>query len=300
MSDETLRDRALKSSGAQEWADIPSVTSHEISLTDSVRAAVRDYVEGPEDDSESDRHRYRRGVVHASEKGCIRKRWYGTRDIVERESDSFPAGIGHRGNLVEDEVEEALSLRLAENLIDDMSDDALESLGELTVHNEMALYKKIELGDIEFYITGNTDPYVRDRDGNVVEIIEVKSVGTGRIPSEPKPSHVWQLNVYLSIIGLDSGTITYVDSSNWDHVKTFRVEQSPELWAVTLTQHTIFNQYVRDDELPPPLPMFEDECRWCQYRGLCVRDDPGDEWQKSEWPPRPETDKENIHDQMLQ
>lgn len=265
-----------------------------ISLADSVDAAIESHI--TEEDGESDRHKSRVGIYHASGAArCIRKRWYSAKNVVKQEWDKFPAGIGHRGDVTEDEVERGLESQLAHNLIvDQLEEDIQEELSEnLEVGNEYPVSEEIEVPWGSFWITGSTDPYVVDGDGNLLEVVEVKSANSP--PDQPKWYHEMQLNTYLSILGLESGTIVYIDPSNWDNRQVFAYQQDEKLWELTKLYHTVFHRYRVDDELPPRIPLAEDECSRCAYRGLCIRNDRGDDYTEDNFPPdQSSSDKWNV------
>jgi CRISPR/Cas system-associated exonuclease Cas4 (RecB family) len=276
--------------------DLSGVGDLQISLADSVDAAIEDHITSDED-GESERHKARVGVYHASGAArCIRKRWYGAKGVVKPERHEFPAGIAHRGNVVEDEVEESLLSRLHDNLVDDLQQDLADQLAAtMRVGNEYPVSHEVDWPDGSFYITGSTDPYVEDGDGNLIEVIEVKSANSP--PDEPKWYHEFQLNTYLSALGLETGVIVYIDPSNWDNREVFVYQQDEALWELTKLYHGVFHHYRVEDKLPPKLPIGEDECIGCPYAGLCRRDDRGDEYLQDTFPPDHSADRANIWDQ---
>jgi len=255
-----------------------------VSLAESIDSAIQSHIS--QDDGESDRHEFREGIYHASGGwGCVRKRWYGDRGIIKEDWRGFPDGIAHRGNLTEDEVEEGLRSELEEEMSD-----------ELIVDNEYPV--SVEIDDWEdsigsFWITGSTDPYVLNEDGDLLEIVEVKS--SSNPPNEPKSSHLMQLNTYLSALGLETGTIVYIDPRDWENRLVSPVEQSDSLWEWTKLRHAVYHAHVRRDELPPKSPMGESECDYCAYSVLCARDERGDDYRESDFPPdRSEADRVNL------
>lgn len=263
----------------EEFESFGDGSDIDVSLVDSVDAAIQRHVEGPEHDGESERHKSRIGVYHASGAAkCIRKRWYSHKNVVKQDWDGFPKGIAFRGNLVEDEVEDALEKHLRDYISEGIDDG-------IVVDNEYPVSVKVDEyeGVPEFYITGSTDPFIKDSNGEVIEIVEVKS--SNNPPEEPSWYHKFQLNTYLSAVGLDTGIIVYIDPSNWDNRKVFRYEQEPERWELTKLFHAVFHWHLVNDKLPPRTPMGEDECKMCSYKGLCIRNDDGEQYTKENYPP---------------
>lgn len=254
---------------------------HQLSLVDAVDAAIEVHIH--QDDGESERHKSRVGVYHASSTPkCIRKRWYNAKNVKVQEHQKFPVGIGHRGDLTEEEVENALD----EELYDVLTEELKNQLGdEITIGNEYPV--SVEVDDWpaigSFHLTGSTDPYVLNSDGELVDIVEVKSAQS--VPDEPKWKHVVQLNTYLSVLGLKTGTLLYVNPLDWEDRRTFEIEQDGQLWEYTKLLNVVFHLYRRDDELPPALPIQENECQYCPYRLHCIRDSRADEWTEENFPP---------------
>lgn len=209
------------------------------------------------DESETGRHKSRVGVMHASSTSCIRRRWYSFHNVQKQEHDEFPSGISERGNRLEDWVEYALSYHF----------------GEDRVGNEYPVVEEIDHNLGSFSVTGSTDPYVTDEDGNLALLTEVKS--TLYPPDEPKPTHVWQLNTYLSILGLDYGFIIYISPSNYENNAIYRIDQDEEQWNLIKFYHALAHYYIGNHKFPPKLPVWPDECAGCSYKGLCVQDNDG-------------------------
>lgn len=288
MSD--ISDDALAAIGKtrEEYEELNDVepSKIDISLSDHVDSAIQRYIEI--DDGESERHKSRVGVYHASGAGkCLRKRWYSDKGVVKSEWHEFPVGIGHRGDVVEDEVENGLDACLANTLE--------EALSDVVVGNEYPVSQEITdfpaIGN--FYITGSTDPYVEDQDGNLIEIIEVKS--TGNIPDSPHWYHEMQLNTYLSILGVSTGTIFYVDPSDWENRVSFCYEQDQSLWEFTKVLHGVYHLHRKANTLPPRTPIKENECDGCPYKGHCLRNDRADDFTESTFPPTVDNEqKTNI------
>lgn len=275
-----MRDGILDALGIDDPGALRADQSEiDISLSSHIEAAIDAHV-GPDED-EQDRHETRIGIYHASAGyGCIRKRWYDAHDVVTSPWHDFPDGIAFRGNLTEDEVEEAMVAELP------------DQIGmELEVGNEHPMSVEVETQTGSFYITGSTDPYVEDVSGALVEIAEVKSASS--LPDEPKPSHEMQLNTYLSGLGVQTGTIVYVNPSTWE-TRVFCYEQDDGLWEFTKILHAVFHHHMETDTLPPRTPMRDGECRGCPYRGYCVRDDPAREFREEDFPPDWDTDAHNV------
>lgn len=272
------RENALKAVGEDSIESYSFETGPNVSLTEEIGESIRRHRDSTNEE-EQERHRRRQGVYHASSYGCLRKRWYSWRGVVKSEWDSFPSGIGHRGEIIEENVEEALKEKMNEILRETKMSNVT---GDVTIENEYPIVEEIKYGESEFFITGQTDPYVINDDDEVIEIIEVKS--TLNIPDDPKWYHLWQLQTYLNAVGVENGTILYVNPSDWN-VRVFDINKDVELWKMIKTHHALFHLYIRDNELPPKSPMESGECDGCPYRGHCMRDSRADEFTEERWPP---------------
>jgi len=239
-----------------EFESIGGVDQDEDLSGDDLEEALNDFM-GVLDESEMDRHKSRVGILHASSTSCIRKRWYSFHNVPKQHFHEFPEGISERGNRLEDWVEYALAYHF----------------GEDHVGNEYPVVQEVEHQLGNFTITGSTDPYIENEDGDLSLLTEVKS--TLSPPDDPKLTHVWQLNTYLSILGLSHGFIIYISPSNYENYTIHRVEQDEELWNVIRFYHAVTHYYIDNAQFPPKLPLWPGECSGCPYKGLCTQDKNG-------------------------
>lgn len=257
-----------------EWDGHPEISDH-LKTQEDIESTFEDTrnteVEMIEQDDESDRHRDVEGVYHASQSlRCPRKWYYRDMDVVTEWPSRDWSDIFRRGDTVEDWVVTRLS-------------DTFEHVGN-------ALPVRIEEDD--FYVTGSSDPFMLDEHGDISALTEVKSTSTD-LNGIPSDSHVAQLNMYLSAIGLPFGFLVYVRTE--DHadeeyivikeVEVVRVNQSEELLSWCMTAFDIYHEHRIDESFPPAFPMKRNECGRCDYRALCMRNDDGTSYAKEAFPP---------------
>lgn len=206
-----------------------------------------------EDDEEDARHEPEVGVYHASHGGrCLRKRYYQDKNVEKGKSKY---GIFERGERIEDFIEETL----------------IHQFGTKRVRNSKGVsYVLDEEEDI--VLTGSTDPYVLDEDCEDIYILtEVKSTSNIHADYIPKQSHKFQLNTYLSILGIDYGYLWYVHTDNWKENKIIPYEQDEELWETTKERHLKYHEFRESDIFPPKDTILPKECSFCDFQSLCTR-----------------------------
>ena len=215
------------------------------------------------DDADDERHKPRVGVYHASNTSrCLRQRFY--KDTEVATDDVFPPGIAERGNNIEDSVYRALSQELSSVFGVETEVRGVEVDNDLRVVYD---------GD-GWHITGSTDPYIMIG-GDVASICEVKSTQKDIWSDEfPKIEHQMQLNIYLSVMGLSHGFIVYMNSHNYEY-RIITFQQDPQLWEVEKFLNDTYHDFRVADKLPPKTPIKDNECKYCSYQPLCVRDDDG-------------------------
>ena len=271
----------------EEYTGVPDISdsmAHESELYFSLIDSLDVTLDLEELEDESDRHQDVIGVYHASGTKCPRKSFYSEKDIVseypERDWEFGLEYIFRRGNTVEDWVEDTLE----------------ESLPDKVIKNEMPM--KYEFGD--FYVTGSTDPYILNQDGDLWAITEVKSTRNS-LSNIPLSYHVRQLNVYLNIADIPYGFIIYLKvNDNFEEeeitikdVEIVKIEKDEELFQRCMMAFTLYHDYRENGGFPPAFPVDDKECSDCRYRGLCYNDDKGDDYTKENFPPDQSVKKED-------
>ena len=178
-------------------------------------------------------------TVHVGEVcGCLRKSWftrkYGSRDLSHiARSKRVVLGLGLSTHLVLEKV--------------------LEELGYSTEKQVV-----IELNG--FKLAGTPDA-VGDS-----HVVEIKT--TNRIPDEPFPNHVMQLNAYLGLLGKSTGYIVYICKRD-GQVKVFHHSFNEVMFREVLKRAAKLNQHIKEDTVPEAEPSYL--CNYCEWRWKCLR-----------------------------
>lgn len=126
-------------------------------------------------------------------------------------------------------------------------------------------------------VSGRIDFVLRDPDTNELLPMELKSCG--KLPDRPKPHHLAQLMVYLTITGKPRGLLWYVSRSVSDFTghlmqRVFEVEPEPkekELIAHRMAYATLMMRY---NYLPAiPRDMKKYKCGFCPLVPMCWQGD---------------------------
>ena len=129
-----------------------------------------------------------------------------------------------------------------------------------------------------FYrIHGRADVFVQ-REYGKIEVHEIKTIKSiGSWLDKPKPEHVNQLQFYLNILGVEAGSIDYINKFAFlygndiiDH--RFSIQRDDRVYKVLLSRtHELFGALMAD--IPPP----KEKCwkceGYCSYQQECERGD---------------------------
>jgi len=198
-------------------------------------------------EEERDDHPQRTGVFYPSYIAhCLRKQYY-TYTLGEEPTPETLA-VFATGRGVHDAVAEALG--------------AAASVRVLSAEQEVTL----NLDGVA--LSGRADVVLAEVAGRRA-VVEVKSAS--RLPDAPYPHHAFQLQLYLSALGVEDGVLLYWDKRT-GILRAFDVKRDPAYVgraaerAMTLTQHLA-------DGTPPPREALLSgglwECAYCPYRSEC-------------------------------
>ena len=184
-------------------------------------------------------------TVHVGEVcGCPRKayftRKYGSKDLSHiAPSKRVVLGLGLSTHLVLEKV--------------------LEELGYTTEHQVI-----IELDG--FKLAGTPDAVSNSH------VVEIKTVN--RVPDEPFPNHVMQLNAYLGLLRKSTGYIVYICRRD-GQVKVFPHSFSEVMFREVLKRAAKLYRHIREDTVPEAEPSYL--CNYCEWKWKCLNSGRGDE-----------------------
>ena len=111
-----------------------------------------------------------------------------------------------------------------------------------------------------FKLTGKPDLVLDD------VVVELKTAS--RIPEQPFPHHVLQLQAYLHLLDRRYGFIVYIDKRR-GRVKAYRVERDPGAWEEIVGRARRLHLALVRGEPPEPEP--GPLCRYCEFRSMCYK-----------------------------
>lgn len=117
------------------------------------------------------------------------------------------------GEASDDDLE---SLRIfnAGNSLQDWWEDQLKELGYYIMSREFRARWYPE--DRPWKVHGRGDLLAQDPDHGIIRVREVKTIkGTKYVANEPKVEHAYQDQYYLNILGIENGTVDYIDKLNF-------------------------------------------------------------------------------------
>jgi len=121
-------------------------------------------------------------------------------------------------------------------------------------------------------IHGYADFGLLDDNGNYKEFHEIKSVGfLSYIEKEEsaKVHHRAQLQCYLQNKKCNNGSIIYVERSDICKIKQFPDTLDYGLWKDIVNTFTEISDYMEDEKMPPPIPIADWECKYCEFANDC-------------------------------
>jgi len=137
-----------------------------------------------------------------------------------------------------------------------------EGLRALGLRTEVGL--ALNLGD--FKLVGRADAVLEGEDGDVEDVIEIKTVG--KLPGEPLETHVAQLQVYMELLEAPAGTLLYLNR-NTGGVKLFSVRPNPTALELAVMNARELWEALQD-YVPPP-PHRGAWCALCPHRRRCAK-----------------------------
>jgi hypothetical protein len=133
----------------------------------------------------------------------------------------------------------------------------------------------------QFKISGKIDLVIFDNQDELA-LVEVKTCG--KLPLEPKPTHLAQIQTYAAVSGITRAWLTYisrdvrVDFGEQLAIRSFFVDCSREALHGRLTTAAL-SHLCSEAALLPPVPAHfrkHQECHYCEFRDLfCYRLRPG-------------------------
>ena len=141
-------------------------------------------------------------------------------------------------------------------IIGDLVHKGLESLlSSRGWEVEVSVEKSIDVDGKMYRVLGRVDLLKRDDNGNIVDVVEVKTVRelVDRFPLE---HHLLQLRVYLELLEANRGRILYVSRNR---IVEYEVERG-EISIESMVRETIYNTAI---------PRYSWECRYCTYKKIC-------------------------------
>lgn len=153
-------------------------------------------------------------------------------------------------------------------------------LAESLMRNDRLIVQSMRLVPFpQFKISGKIDLVVFDQ-RNELALIEVKTCGD--LPTEPKPTHLAQIQTYAAVSGIHNCYLTYM-SRNLNPLKpipmrSFQVDTSDEALVGVLSIAALSRLAIAEKVLPPVPAHFRKhtECHYCEFRDyFCHGQRPG-------------------------
>ncbi len=136
------------------------------------------------------------------------------------------------------------------------------------VEIHVGFQRRWRLKDAERFVRWDDPPILGRIDGRLGDVVyEIKSVRGLEGITEPKPSHVVQVNTYLGMLSLREAVLVYVDQETGER-REFRHEFSETLFEMTLRRaRGIWESFL--EEVPPDPEPNPKECGECPFRAYC-------------------------------
>lgn len=143
----------------------------------------------------------------------------------------------------------------------------------------------------EVKIRGKIDLVIFDHKDELA-LVEVKSCG--KLPQQPRPTHLAQIQTYAAVSGISRCWLTYisrnVQNEEWGTglaIRTFAVDTSPDALRSRLATALLSREAIEREELTPIPAHFRKhtECHYCEFRDFfCWKPRPGLGGEKDEYP----------------
>lgn len=158
--------------------------------------------------------------------------------------------------------------------LEDMLAQSLKRKGRLLVQG-------LRLQDMpKLKISGIIDLVILDHEDELA-LIEVKTCGT--LPTEPKPEHLAQIQIYCAVSGIPKAYITYISRNVRSGYKdsldmrSFRVDTDEDQLLYRL-QIAYISKLASKLKKVPPVPSHfrkHTECHYCPFMDFCWKTRPG-------------------------
>lgn len=205
------------------------------------------------DVKERNKHKSREpGIFYASESMQCQRKIYISVMHPERKQEKMPLGLFHMAKLAE------------ESII-----NCVRSRPGICIQEQVGLKHKVSPKAI---IHGYIDLAILNDDGNITDIFEIKSIGNISYiakATEAKLHHRSQLQCYLQSKKCNSGGVIYVERGDIGKTRQFEDKLDKELWGDIKNHFNELADYMEDKNIPPPIPVEEWECKYCEFGSEC-------------------------------
>ena len=195
------------------------------------------------------------GIFYPSESMQCQRKIYISVIEPARKKETMPLGLFHMAKYAEESIIKCMQNRPG-----------------YTVQEQVRLEREIAPN---VTIHGYIDFTLLDDDGNTTHVYEIKSIGNISYiqkAEEAKLHHRSQLQCYLQTINCDKGGIIYVERGDICKIKQFDDTLDPVLWKNIKTHFTELTEYMDDRKIPPPVPVEEWECKYCEFKKECAEE----------------------------
>ena len=192
------------------------------------------------------------GVFYPSESMQCQRKIYISVIHPERKKEKMPLGLFHMAKFAEESVIKCV-----------------QSKPGLCVQEQVRLEREIAPDVI---IHGYIDFELLDDDGYPTHVYEIKSIGNLSYmekATEAKIHHRAQLQCYLQTVNCNKGGIIYVERGDIGKIKQFDDSKDEKLWTDIKKHFSELSEYMRDAQLPPPVPCADWECKYCEFADGC-------------------------------
>lgn len=222
---------------------------------------------------ESQWHKKEDHVYHASSVWqCFRKAFYEWKGIPEERPP--PKGLFEMGRRVEAIVFDALKLHYGERFVINNIPVRLEIFNPCenrAEHLPLANGYCAICG--QFIIIGETDPVIMNWNMKYKTLLEIKSSYKGK-DAKPGPHQMRQAVFYAGVLGIDDVRIVMPSRNDVLDISVHHLSASEigPLFKDVQEYFTVLDRYLRNDKLPPAIPLQPNECGYCPFLQKCRTD----------------------------
>ena len=212
-------------------------------------------------------------LVAAAVREGLRKLWEEEREAHPQRSGVFyPSYIAHclrkqyyTYTLGEEPTPETLAVFATGRGVHDAVAEALGAAASVRV---ASTEQEVTLNLDGVALSGRADVVLAEVGGRRV-VVEVKSAS--RLPDSPYPHHVFQLQIYLSALGVEDGVLLYWDKRT-GRLAAFDVRRDPSYVGRAAERVRALMQHLASGAPPPREALLTGglwECAHCPYRREC-------------------------------